>query len=89
MNRTLFMDQTTAWMHAERQAHAGKRVTITPSAAVGAPITVITDPVDPEQFAAAVKQLCKDFSDLQNRPYMGDVYAQIDALYQYMAESRP
>lgn len=27
-----------------------------------------------------LKQLCKDFSDMQNRPYMGDVHAQIDAI---------
>lgn len=32
------------------------------------------------QFVNAVKQLCKDFSDRQNRPYMGDVYRALDAL---------
>lgn len=31
-------------------------------------------------FAAEVKQLCKDFSDLRDRPYMGDVTAAIDSL---------
>lgn len=34
----------------------------------------------PVRFVNAVKQLCKDFSDLQNRPYMGDVYSALDAL---------
>lgn len=86
MIRTLFMDQKLAWQYAEREAHAGKRVTVTPGASVGAPITVIVDQVDPEEFVAAVKQLCKDFSDLQDRPYMGDVYAQIDVLYAHMQE---
>lgn len=32
------------------------------------------------QFVNAVKQLCKDFSDRQDRPYMGDVYSALDAL---------
>lgn len=31
-------------------------------------------------MADEVKQLCKDFSDLRDRPYMGDVHAQVDAL---------
>ena len=31
-------------------------------------------------FAAEVKDLCKSFSDLNNRPYMGDVTAAIDSL---------
>lgn len=35
------------------------------------------------QFVDAVKQLCKDFSDLQNRPYMGDVYAALDGLLEH------
>lgn len=33
-------------------------------------------------FADEVKQLCSDFSDLQNRPYMGDVTSAIDGLYE-------
>ncbi|WP_440466913.1 hypothetical protein ACKI1H_27185 [Pseudomonas sp. YH-1] len=32
------------------------------------------------QFVNAVKQLCKDFSDRQDRPYMGDVFSALDAL---------
>lgn len=32
------------------------------------------------QFVNAVKQLCKDFSDRQDRPYMGDVYSALDEL---------
>lgn len=35
------------------------------------------------QFVDAVKQLCKDFSDRQGRPYMGDVYAALDGLLEY------
>lgn len=38
-------------------------------------------------FADEVKQLCKDFSDLQNRPYMGDVTAAIDGLYEQFMQS--
>lgn len=34
----------------------------------------------PVRFVNAVKQLCKDFSDSQDRPYMGDVYSALDAL---------
>lgn len=33
-----------------------------------------------KEFAAEVKQLCKDFSDLRDRPYMGDVTSAIDSL---------
>lgn len=32
------------------------------------------------RFVNAVKQLCKDFSDRQDRPYMGDVYSALDEL---------
>lgn len=32
------------------------------------------------EMAGELKQLCKDFSDLRDRPYMGDVHAQVDAL---------
>lgn len=35
------------------------------------------------QFVNAVKQLCKDFSDRQDRPYMGDVYSALDALLEH------
>ncbi len=35
------------------------------------------------QFVDAVKQLCKDFSDRQGRPYMGDVYAALDGLLEH------
>lgn len=34
------------------------------------------------QFADELKQLCKDFSDRQDRPYMGDVTAAVDGLYE-------
>ncbi|WP_448678940.1 hypothetical protein [Pseudomonas nicosulfuronedens] len=34
----------------------------------------------PVRFVNAVKQLCKDFSDRQDRPYMGDVYSALDEL---------
>lgn len=33
-----------------------------------------------EEIRYELKQLCKDFSDLQNRPYMGDVHTQVDAI---------
>ncbi|MDG9858542.1 hypothetical protein N7403_32265, partial [Pseudomonas nitroreducens] len=32
------------------------------------------------QFVNAVKQLCKDFADRQDRPYMGNVFSALDAL---------
>lgn len=32
------------------------------------------------EMADELKQLCKGFSDLRDRPYMGDVHAQVDAL---------
>lgn len=86
MTRTLFMDQSLAWQYAERAAHTGQNVTITPGASVGAPITVVVGAVDPAEFLAAVKQLCKDFSDLRDRPYMGDVTTALDSLYAQMAE---
>lgn len=38
-------------------------------------------------FADEVKQLCKDFSDLQDRPYMGDVTSSIDSLLHRLLES--
>lgn len=38
-------------------------------------------------FADCVKQLCKDFSDLRDRPYMGDVTAAIDGLYDELMNS--
>lgn len=41
----------------------------------------------PEQisrrFVDAVKQICRDFSCLQNRPYMGDVVAALDGLLEH------
>ena len=33
-----------------------------------------------KDFTDEVKQLCKDFSDLRDRPYMGDVYSMFDSL---------
>lgn len=41
---------------------------------------VLKEEVSLKAFAAELKQLCKDFSDLQNRPYMGDVTSAIDGL---------
>lgn len=35
------------------------------------------------RFVDAVKQLCRDFSCLQNRPYMGDVFAALDGLLEH------
>lgn len=35
------------------------------------------------RFVGAVKQICKDFSCLQNRPYMGDVVAALDGLLEH------
>lgn len=35
------------------------------------------------RFVDAVKQICKDFSCLQNRPYMGDVVAALDGLLEH------
>lgn len=37
-------------------------------------------------FAHALKSLCKDFSDLQNRPYMGDVTSAIDRMLEHAVE---
>jgi len=34
------------------------------------------------EFVDEVKQLCKDFSDQRDRPYMGDVHAALDGLYE-------
>lgn len=41
-----------------------------------------------KDFAAEVKQLCKDFSDLRDRPYMGDVISAIDGLVERFLGSR-
>ena len=43
-------------------------------------VPVVGEPVALREFADEVKQLCKDFSDRHNRPYMGDVTAAIDGL---------
>lgn len=40
-------------------------------------------------MADELKQLCKDFSDLQNRPYMKDVYSAVDGLRDQMIGSVP
>jgi len=46
------------------------------------------DPSQPvRDFAAEVKQLCKDFSDLSDRPYMGDVTSAIDSLLEHFLET--
>jgi hypothetical protein len=45
-----------------------------------AQVPVMGEPVALREFADEVKQLCKDFSDRHNRPYMGDVTAAIDGL---------
>lgn len=39
------------------------------------------------EFTDELKQLCKDFSDLQDRPYMGDVTSAIDGLYEQFAST--
>lgn len=41
------------------------------------------------EMAYELKQLCKDFSDLRDRPYMGDVLAQIDAVSARCLEEIP
>ncbi len=48
--------------------------------AEAAQVPVMGDAVALREFADEVKQLCKDFSDRHNRPYMGDVTAAIDGL---------
>lgn len=40
-------------------------------------------------MATEAKQLCRDFSDLRDRPYMGDVTAAIDALAEQVAAAQP
>ena len=42
----------------------------------------MTDNTKMRDFVDEVKQLCKDFSDLRDRPYMGDVVDALDSLYE-------
>lgn len=69
---------------AREQLAQGIPATVTPMPWPGGDATVTTGPDAHTdrlaEFAAEVKQLCQDFSDRQNRPYMGDVTAAIDAL---------
>lgn len=37
-------------------------------------------------FTDELKQLCKDFSDLRDRPYMGDVHSMFDSLLERFME---
>ncbi len=79
-----FSTDADACNFAREHIARGMDAAVTPMPAPGADAVVKTgadiyaDQLD--QFAAAVKQLCKDFSDLRDRPYMGDVTAAIDAL---------
>ncbi len=40
-------------------------------------------------MADELKSICKDYSDRQNRPYMGDVYSTVDSLRDRMIDSAP
>jgi hypothetical protein len=40
-----------------------------------------------QDMADELKSLCKDFSDRQNRPYMGDVHSAVDSLRDRICES--
>lgn len=41
-------------------------------------------------FAAELKALCRDFSDLRDRPYMGDVHSAVEGmLEQFIATQEP
>lgn len=42
-----------------------------------------------ETMRAELLQLCEDFSDLQNRPCMGDVLAQVNALFDLVISEIP
>lgn len=42
-----------------------------------------------EEMRDGLLQLCKDFSDRQNRPYMGDVLAQVDSLFDLIVMEIP
>lgn len=42
-----------------------------------------------QAMATEAKQLCRDFSDLRDRPYMGDVTVAIDALAEQVAAAQP
>jgi hypothetical protein len=39
-----------------------------------------------KDFTDELKQLCKDFSDLRDRPYMGDVHNMFDSLLERFME---
>lgn len=39
-----------------------------------------------KDFSDELKQLCKDFSDLRDRPYMGDVHSMFDSLLERFLE---
>lgn len=80
----LFSTDAAACDFAREKIANGIPAAVTPQPWPGGNATVKTGPdVAPEtlaEFAAEVKQLCKDFSDQRDRPYMGDVTAAIDAL---------
>lgn len=59
------------WATAEQYLFAAWSAHLAPAA-----------PDELRAFADEVKKLCKDFSDRQDRPYMGDVTAAIDGLYE-------
>ena len=69
---------------AREQLAQGVPAAVTPTPWPGGSAVVKTGPdANTDRlaaFAAEVKRLCADFSDRQNRPYMGDVTAALDAL---------
>ena len=71
-----------------REIIPAKNLTVVPDGRCRHP--VYAAPSAPEDlvsaFAAEVKALCKDFSDLQDRPYMGDVTSAIDSLLERFLE---
>lgn len=75
-----FTNPEQAYKYASTTAQTGQYVRVAPAQCVGADTVVYVGLTGADEFADAVKQLCKDFSDRHDRPYMGDVHAAIDSL---------
>lgn len=77
-----FSSDEDACAFAREKNAQGIPATVTPMPWPGGNATVNTDTTNDRlaAFAAELKQMCSDFSDRQNRPYMGDVTAAIDGL---------
>lgn len=87
---TRFTDAENAYKYASVLAQTGQYVRVAPAQCVGSDTVVYVGLTDVDEFAEAVKQLCKDFSDRHDRPYMGDVHAAIDSLRaQFQPEPTP